>query len=114
MPASRIDRLLAGLPARARVIQFSLYCPTLTRNLVPSSFRIDPHLAWRLREVAARQAVPVSAVVREAITRYCDAVLAADARARLADVIGVLQSEGGRAPRTGRAFKDALAARRLR
>jgi predicted transcriptional regulator len=81
---------------------------------MPSSYRIDPHLARRLREVAARQAVPVSAVVREAIALYCDTVLAADARARLADVIGVFQSDGGRASRSGRAFKDVLGSRRRR
>jgi predicted DNA-binding protein len=81
---------------------------------VPTSFRIDPHLEKRLREVAARQAVPVSVVVREAITRYCETVLADNARARLADVIGVLESDGGRARHSGRAFKDALTARRRR
>ena len=79
---------------------------------MPRSFRIDLSLERRLREVAAREAVPVSAVVREAIARHCDEVLGADLPARLADVIGVVQSDGGRARRTGRAFKDALAARR--
>ena len=81
---------------------------------MPTSFRIDPHLAWRLRQVAARRAVPVSVVVREAITRYCDAVLSDDACARLADVIGIVESDGGRAPHSGRAFKDALTRRRRR
>ena len=81
---------------------------------MPRSFRLDPSLERRLREVAARRAVPVSAVVREAITRHCDEVLAADAGARLADVIGIVQSDGGRAPHSGRAFKDALAARTRR
>lgn len=81
---------------------------------MPRSFRIDPSLERRLREVAARENLPVSVVVREAITRHCDAVLAADPRARLADVIGVVKSDGGRARRSGRAFAEALAARRLR
>ena len=81
---------------------------------MPRSFRIDPSLERRLREIAAREAVPVSAVVREAIARHCDEVLGRDLRARLADVIGVVQSDGGRARRTGRAFKDALAARARR
>ena len=78
---------------------------------MPKSFRIDPWLECRLREVAKREAVPASAVVREAIARHCDSVLGKDLRASLADVIGAVQSNGGRARRTGRAFKDALAAR---
>ena len=78
---------------------------------MPRSFRIDPGLERRLREVAAREAVPISAVVREAIARHCDEVLSTDLRARLADVIGAVRSDGGRAGRTGRAFKAALTAR---
>jgi predicted DNA-binding protein len=78
---------------------------------VPQSFRIDPTLESRLRAVAEREAVPVSVVVREAITRHCDEVLGKDASAALADVIGTVESKGGRARRTGRAYKDALAAR---
>ena len=81
---------------------------------MPRSFRLDPGLERRLREVAAREDVPISAVVREAITRHCDDVLGADVSARLADVIGVVESDGGRARQSGRAFKDALAARRRR
>jgi predicted transcriptional regulator len=81
---------------------------------MPKSFRIDPGLERRLQEVAEREAVPVSAVVREAIARHCDEVLGTDLRASLADVIGAVQSDGGRARRTGRAFTDALAARARR
>jgi predicted transcriptional regulator len=81
---------------------------------MPKSFRIDPGLERRLQEVAEREAVPVSAVVREAIARHCDEVLGTDLRASLVDVIGAVQSEGGRARRTGRAFTDALAARARR
>lgn len=78
---------------------------------MPKSFRIDPHLESRLQEVAEREAMSVSAVVREAITRHCDNVLGKDAPAALADVIGSVESNGGRARRTGRAYKDALASR---
>ena len=81
---------------------------------MPKSFRIDPDLERRLEEVARREAVPVSVVVREAIARHCDDVLGKDLSARLADVIGVVESGGGRARRSGRAFKDALAARTRR
>ena len=75
---------------------------------MPRSFRIDPALEARLLEVAEREGVPVSKVVREAITRYCDEVLGRDLRAELADVIGVIASDGGRADRTGEAFKKLL------
>ncbi len=81
---------------------------------MPRSFRIDPHLEQRLQKVAERQAVPVSAVVREAISRHCDDVLGNDVAAALADVIGIVKSEGGRADRTGQAFKDLLAKRSRR
>ncbi len=75
------------------------------------SFRIDPVLERRLEQVAQREAVPVSVVVREAIARHCDEVLGKDLRASLVDVIGAVESGGGRARRTGRAFTEALAAR---
>ncbi len=70
---------------------------------MPRSFRLDPVLEARLAEVAACEDVPVSVVVREAIARYCDAVLASDARARLSDVIGVVDSESANASQTGQA-----------
>jgi predicted DNA-binding protein len=81
---------------------------------VPKSFRIDPVLERRLEEVARRHAVPVSVVVREAIERHCDQVLGEDLKSQMADVIGIVQSGGGRADRTGEAFKRLLAERRAR
>jgi predicted DNA-binding protein len=81
---------------------------------VPKSFRIDPVLERRLEEVARRQEVPVSVVVREAIAKHCDEVLGEDLRSRLADVIGVVHGGGGRAARTGEAFKQLLAERARR
>lgn len=78
---------------------------------MPKSFRIDPVLEKRLEEAARRQAVPVSVVVREAIERHCDRVLGDDLKSRMADVIGIVHSGGGRAERTGEAFKRLLAER---
>ena len=78
---------------------------------MPKSFRIDAQLERRLETVAQREGVPISVVVRKAIARHCDALLGKDAPAALADVIGTVESKGGRARRTGRAFNDALAAR---
>jgi len=81
---------------------------------MPRSFRIDPALEARLREVAEREGVPVSTVVREAITRYCDEVLGTDLRERLAYFIGVGEGEGGLAERTGEAFTELLVDRARR
>jgi predicted transcriptional regulator len=78
---------------------------------MPRSFRLDPALEERLSEVARREGTTVSAVVREAITRHCDAVLGADPWAPFADLVGVIHSGGGRARRTGEAFKELLAER---
>lgn len=76
---------------------------------MPRSFRIDPVLERRLRQVAEREGVPVSAVVREAIERHCDAVLGTSLREHLAYAIGAVEGDGeDRSSRTGEAFKDLL------
>jgi predicted DNA-binding protein len=76
---------------------------------VPRSFRIDPVLERRLCEVAEREGVPVSAVVREAIERHCDAVLGTSLLEEMADFIGVGEGDGSDySSRTGEAFTDLL------
>jgi hypothetical protein len=76
---------------------------------MPRSFRIDPELERRLCQVAEREGVPVSAVVREAIQKHCDAVLGTDTREQLAYFIGVGEGSGeDLARRTGEAFADLL------
>jgi hypothetical protein len=82
---------------------------------MPRSFRIDPALERRLCEVAAREGVPVSAVVREAIEQYCNAAPGNDTRTRLADVIGIVEGDGrDYSSRTGRAFTELLMERHRR
>jgi hypothetical protein len=82
---------------------------------MPRSFRIDPGLERRLCEVAAREGVPVSAVVREAIGRHCDEKLGSSLRERLAYAIGVGEGDGkDRSSRTGQAFTDLLVERHRR
>lgn len=82
---------------------------------MPRSFRIDPELERRLCEVAKRENVPVSAVVREAIERHCDAVLGTSLLEELADFIGVAAGDGvDRSSRTGQAFTDLLVERSQR
>jgi predicted DNA-binding protein len=80
--------------------------------MVPRSFRLDPALEDRLCEVAKREGVTVSEVVRDAISRHCDAVLGEDPWASIADLIGSVHGDGvDRSSRTGEAFKDLLAER---
>jgi predicted DNA-binding protein len=79
---------------------------------VPKSFRIDPSLEERLCEVARREGTTVSAVVREAITQYCDQVLGVSVLSEIADLIGTVHGDGvDRSSRTGEAFRELLAER---
>ena len=76
---------------------------------MPRSFRIDPLLERRLCAVAEREGVPVSAVVREAIEKHCDAVLGTSLLDLMADYIGIGEGTGENlSSRTGEAFTDLL------
>ncbi|HEY3999871.1 MAG TPA: ribbon-helix-helix protein, CopG family [Candidatus Xenobia bacterium] len=72
------------------------------------SFRLDPGLEKRLEEVARVQGIPVSALIREAVARHCDEVADHSLRVDLADVIGSIETKGGRAKQTGNAFRKLL------
>ena len=72
------------------------------------SVRLDHSLETRLREAARVAGVPTSTFIRQAIEDRCDRVLAGRLDLRLADVIGIVHSQGGRARRTGKAFLDAV------
>ena len=61
---------------------------------MPRSFRIDPVLERRLCQVAEREGVPVSAVVREAIEKHCDAVLGTSLLDLMGDYIGIGEGSG--------------------
>jgi hypothetical protein len=60
------------------------------------------------------RSVAGAAVIRVTKLTDCDQVLGEDLRSRLADVIGAVHVGGGRADRTGQAFKDLLAERSSR
>ena len=76
---------------------------------MPRSFRIDPELERRLCQVAEREGVPVSAVVREAIEKHCDAVLGTSLLDVMGDYIGIGEGSGeDLSSRTGEAFTDLL------
>jgi predicted DNA-binding protein len=79
---------------------------------MPRSFRLDPALEERLCEVARREGVTVSDVVREAITQHCEKVLGTSVFSEIADLIGSVHGDGvDRSSRTGEAFKELLAER---
>jgi hypothetical protein len=76
------------------------------------SFRLDPELEQRLEAAAAREGVPASALIREAVRRRCDDVLGATLLDELGDTVGAVEIGGVRSRRTGRALTALLRARR--
>jgi hypothetical protein len=78
------------------------------------SVRLTPHLQSKLERAARATAMSQSEFIRDALTRRCDEVLAGSLAQRLAPVIGIVQSSGGRAARSGAAFREMLAKKRSR
>jgi hypothetical protein len=78
------------------------------------SLRLDPVLESKLEKAARAVAMSQSAFIRDALARRCDEVLGDSLAERLAPVIGIIESSGGRATRTGAAFREFLAERRGR
>jgi predicted transcriptional regulator len=78
------------------------------------SVRLDSSLERKLERAARAAAVSQSEFIREALARRCDEVLANSLAQRLASVVGIVHSSGGRAAHTGREFRKILARRRKR
>jgi predicted DNA-binding protein len=78
------------------------------------SVRLDADLQAKLERAARALATSQSEFIREALARRCDEVLGGSLAERLATVIGIVQSSGGRAARSGAAFRAALARRKRR
>ena len=78
------------------------------------SVRLDHTLESRLEQAARLSGEPVSNIIRQAIEEHCAAILGQRLAPRLQDVTGLVCSKGGRARRTGRAFREHLAKRRRR
>ncbi len=76
------------------------------------SVRLDAELEAKLERAARALATSQSEFIREALARRCDEVLGGSLAERLAPVIGIVNSSGGRAARSGAAFREALARRR--
>jgi predicted transcriptional regulator len=78
------------------------------------SFRLDPDLERRLEQAAAREGVPASALIRDAVRRRCDEVLGGTLLNELGEIVGAIDVGGDRSRRTGEAFAELLQKRRKR
>jgi predicted transcriptional regulator len=78
------------------------------------SFRLDPDLERRLEQAAAREGVPASALIRDAVRRRCDEVLGGTLLNELGEIVGAIDVGSNRSRRTGEAFAELLQKRRKR
>ena len=78
------------------------------------SFRLDPDLERRLDQAAAREGVPASALIRDAVRRRCDEVLGGTLLDELGEIVGAVDVGGVQSSRTGDAFAELLRKRRTR
>jgi Ribbon-helix-helix protein, copG family len=76
------------------------------------SVRLDSDLEAKLERAARALATSESEFIRDALARRCEEVLGGSLAERLAPVIGIVKSSGGRAARSGAAFREALKRRR--
>jgi hypothetical protein len=78
------------------------------------SVRLDQGLEAKLERAARAAALSQSEFIRDALARRCEEVLGGSLAERLAPFVGIVQSAGGRATRTGAAFRQVLSRRRGR
>ena len=78
------------------------------------SVRLDDKLETKLKRAARALGVSQSEFLRDALARRCQEVLGDSLEDRLAPVIGIVKSSGGRAARSGAAFRELLARKRRR
>ncbi len=76
--------------------------------LAMRSLRLDGDLDEKVRRAAAIRGESVSEFLRRAAAERAEDTLAGTVRERFADVAGVIHGGGGRARRTGDAFRDVL------
>ena len=76
------------------------------------NIRLNPDLEAKLERAARALATSESEFIRDALARRCEEVLGGSLAERLAPVIGIVKSSGGRATRSGAAFRAALGRRR--
>jgi predicted DNA-binding protein len=76
------------------------------------SVRLSKEVEKRLAEASRMTGLPVSQIIREAIEAHCDRLLGESFAAKFADLIGSVDSGGGRNSRkTGREFATILEAK---
>lgn len=78
------------------------------------SVRLDVELEKQLERAAEITGISESEFIREAIRRQADQVVGDTLEARVADVIGTMRSEGGRARRAHDRFQETLKKERQR
>lgn len=78
------------------------------------SVRLGPGLEAQLERAARATAMSQSEFIRDALARRCEEVLGGSLAERLAPVVGIVHSAGGRAARSGAAFREVLSRRRGR
>ena len=76
------------------------------------SLRLDERLEQRLQKAAAAEGTSVSEFIRRAADERASRTLANEPNDQLADVIGTVRTNGGRARKTGKAFTEIVAERR--
>jgi hypothetical protein len=76
------------------------------------SVRLDVDLKAKLERAARALNTSQSEFIRNALARRCAEVLGGTLAERLAPVIGIVNSSGGRAAQSGGAFRAVLARRR--
>jgi hypothetical protein len=78
------------------------------------SVRLGPALEEKVQRAARALGISQSAFIRDALARRCEEVLGGALAPRLAPVIGVVESSGGRAGRTRAALRAVLDRKRRR
>ena len=70
--------------------------------------RLSEQMEAELEEAARISGESVSSIIRRAVQDRCRLILGNRLDARVIDVAGTIQSKGGRARRSGRAFAESL------
>jgi hypothetical protein len=78
------------------------------------SVRLDPRLQARLKQAAQMSGVRESDFIRAAIAERSDAALTNDLEGRLAGLVGVVHSKGGRARQAHERYGAIVKARSAR
>ncbi len=76
------------------------------------SVRLSERMETKLDEAARLSGDSVSSIIRRAVQEHCRLILGDRLDARVIDVAGTVQSKGGRARRSGRAFAESLLQRK--